>query len=247
MKMRKKPICVYCRVLPGVEDEHVFPDSWYPATTPTTVQRLTVPSCKPCNRKWKALEERIGPDMQMICSREVYGAVGVNAKQSRSWSVQHARDTEDARHRAGKALKILHTMAWPNAHPGAPVAQVRIGARARLASPARVIQPADLHALAEKFVRGLYYFETDGLTLPEIIIKAKIIPNALVRVVTPLKQDWARVINTFRQLPIATQLSPGLEYRRFFGAHDFQGWDFLLWGQFEIFAMSQPLILRAAR
>src|SRR6516164_1177736 len=44
--------CIHCRakLVSGTKD-HVFPDSWYPDSTPKSVQRWTVPSCARCNRE----------------------------------------------------------------------------------------------------------------------------------------------------------------------------------------------------
>src|SRR5882757_1903236 len=48
--------CVHCLRLKVSEDDHVFAFSWYPDTTPTTVQRWTAPSCPRCNRTFGELE-----------------------------------------------------------------------------------------------------------------------------------------------------------------------------------------------
>src|SRR4051812_38706332 len=54
---RSEVACAYCGSAPAVDDEHVFPRSWYPDTTPSTVKRVTVPACRSCNVRFKAIEE----------------------------------------------------------------------------------------------------------------------------------------------------------------------------------------------
>jgi hypothetical protein len=50
--------CVHClRVSKEVTDDHGFPSSWYPDTTPHTVQRWTAPSCEKCNHELGRLEK----------------------------------------------------------------------------------------------------------------------------------------------------------------------------------------------
>ena len=40
---------------------------------------------------------------------------------------------------------------------------------------------------------------------------------------------------------------PGLQYRRYYGVNNTQAWNFLIWDQFEMLSMMQPLIMVAAR
>ncbi len=52
--------CVHCRTeLTDITVDHVFPDRWFPDSTPLNIQRWTVPSCKKCNSDFGALEERL--------------------------------------------------------------------------------------------------------------------------------------------------------------------------------------------
>src|ERR1035437_6096748 len=59
-KMSKKSPkggCVHClRFTDDITRDHVFPDSWYPESTPATVQRWTVPCCQPCNKELGVVE-----------------------------------------------------------------------------------------------------------------------------------------------------------------------------------------------
>ena len=57
--LKKEPACcVHClRLIESPEGDHIFPSSWYPDSTPATVQRWTVPSCPECNRKLGQLEQ----------------------------------------------------------------------------------------------------------------------------------------------------------------------------------------------
>jgi hypothetical protein len=51
--------CVYCATADvEVEDEHVFPESWYPDDVPSD-RMLIVPSCTKCNRDYGRQEDRV--------------------------------------------------------------------------------------------------------------------------------------------------------------------------------------------
>jgi hypothetical protein len=50
--------CVHClRPSESITADHGFPDSWYPDTTPDSVQRWTAPSCPKCNGELGRLEK----------------------------------------------------------------------------------------------------------------------------------------------------------------------------------------------
>src|SRR5712664_2404712 len=52
--------CVHCFIeLNEKTKDHVFPTSWYPDTTPTQVQRWTVPSCARCNGTLGRIEREL--------------------------------------------------------------------------------------------------------------------------------------------------------------------------------------------
>ena len=50
--------CVHC--LKDAEErnsDHVFPESWYPDSTPPNVEKWQIPSCIPCNTDYGKLEQ----------------------------------------------------------------------------------------------------------------------------------------------------------------------------------------------
>ena len=50
--------CIHCREpLVKPTKDHVFPSSWYPDTTPSGLERWTVPSCARCNGESGRLEK----------------------------------------------------------------------------------------------------------------------------------------------------------------------------------------------
>ncbi len=58
VKAKRQKHCIHClRATDAPEADHVFPYSWYPDSTPPTVQRWTAPSCAGCNRKFGQLEK----------------------------------------------------------------------------------------------------------------------------------------------------------------------------------------------
>src|SRR5580698_10012057 len=73
--------CVHCRLkLQKKTKDHVFPDSWYPASTPGNVQRWTVPSCRQCNKDLGALENEVFVPLAMCIDPRKIAAAGISKR-----------------------------------------------------------------------------------------------------------------------------------------------------------------------
>ena len=52
--------CIHCRErMVKPTKDHVFPDSWYPMSTSSKVQRWTAPSCGRCNHEFGEMEKEL--------------------------------------------------------------------------------------------------------------------------------------------------------------------------------------------
>src|SRR5215831_14208690 len=85
-KRKSKPgRCVHClRMTDRTEDDHIFPDAWYPDSTPDTVQRWTAPACPKCNRKFGALENDLLIRLIMCVDPTKEAVAGLKAKAMRA-------------------------------------------------------------------------------------------------------------------------------------------------------------------
>src|SRR5262245_28735672 len=85
--------CVHCCGIATTKD-HVFPDSWYPESTPKTVQRWTVPSCKPCNRDLCKTEREVFVRLGLCVNPEKLAATGISKRVIRSMGIG-AKDIDE--------------------------------------------------------------------------------------------------------------------------------------------------------
>src|SRR5438876_6386703 len=82
---KKQRRCIHCLGRTEIlEADHVFPDSWYPDSTPSTVQRWTAPSCQECNRKLGQLEKDLLIRMVLCVDPKSEAAAGLATKVFRS-------------------------------------------------------------------------------------------------------------------------------------------------------------------
>ncbi len=229
-------VCVYCGATAKCEAEHVFPRSWYPSTTPSHVQRLTVPSCGPCNDRWQGIETEFARDLLFGIRPNEPEVAGVHQRLTKAWQAATGKTTRERRIRAGNALKMYRTMQWVAPVPGHPRATLRTpGGLYVRASPARRIEPQLRKALAEKFVRGLHYHETG-----EILSGVRVHRTFLVLDERLEDSDLAEVWTALQQLPINDSLGPGFWYRRHIqGERSF--WAFRIWGQITMVAVAEML------
>lgn len=88
MTPKERIRCVHCgRVLEKVTRDHVFPKSWYPASTPSEVRRWTVPSCAQCNNRLGNLERELFVRLALCVDPRKAEVSGLSAKAVRSMGV----------------------------------------------------------------------------------------------------------------------------------------------------------------
>jgi hypothetical protein len=156
----KMRLCVYClRMFPRAQmtDDHIIASSWYPDTTPSTVQRLTAPACRNCNNnKFAPIERYALVRLAMSIDPTVPGADGIHAKAMRSIDPAQAKTGKDRKHRAKQRDALMRDLV--PAHAGTKgvlpfsAKNLALGVRTGLS-----IDGKRLDAVVEKWTRGYYY------------------------------------------------------------------------------------------
>ncbi len=85
LSAKAQACCIHClNLTESPEADHVFPYSWYPDSTPPTIQRWTAPSCPECNRKFGQLEKDLLIRMVLCTDPRSEAAAGLITKVLRS-------------------------------------------------------------------------------------------------------------------------------------------------------------------
>ena len=157
-KKKTKPgRCVHCLRITGVtEDDHVFPDSWYPDSTPTTVQRWTAPSCPRCNREHGRLENDLFIRLSMCVDSKKMAAAGLAAKAMRAMGFDTEGLSEsEQRHREAVRQKIKSEIVSRESLAGKPGKIPGLGPPDDTESQWSIpLQFAAFAIIVEKTVRG---------------------------------------------------------------------------------------------
>src|SRR5271169_2434899 len=100
--------CVHClRLTDSVTADHVFPSSWYPDSTPESVQRWTVPCCSDCNRELGKLERDLLIRLVLCVNPKSEAASGLASRTLRSLGLDAEKLSErEKAHRAKLRDKI---------------------------------------------------------------------------------------------------------------------------------------------
>ncbi len=161
--------CVHClKVVQERNWDHVFPESWYPETTPPDIAKWKAPSCIRCNRDYGKIEQDLLIIFGLCLDPNHPDTKGIAKKALRSIKPEYGRDRKDRRARERKLEKTLRELTifqsipdhgiFPNFGPlQPPSTEGYIG----LPLPKHQIE-----RLAEKIVRGVAFVE-DGLYIDE--------------------------------------------------------------------------------
>ncbi len=157
--------CVHC--LKDVEErnfDHVFPESWYPDSTPPDLEKWQIPSCIPCNSDYGRLEQDFLLKIGLCLDPFDPASKSIVEKTLRSLKSSAARNPRDARHRLGKGRKILTEALQGGQIPDHGIFPGLGNRRANVnEEPVAVLVPAEsFQRITEKIVRGIYYIE-DGI------------------------------------------------------------------------------------
>lgn len=171
---RRPPLgrCTHC-LRDGVERnwDHVFPVGWYPATTPSNIEKWKVPSCVPCNSELGRLESRFISLIALTLDPIARDAAGISQKALRSLKPEFARDEEDAQARAARAKRVTGSIyrgpfAPENVYPTAGAAAAQ-----KATDPIPFLVPASLfERITEKIVRGITYVQTGKFIEPPLSV-----------------------------------------------------------------------------
>ncbi|MGA2143829.1 MAG: hypothetical protein ABSH49_02565 [Bryobacteraceae bacterium] len=158
--MNVKPVrCIHCLNPAGTpEADHVFPASWYPSSTPDTVQRWTAPSCPKCNRELGQLEKDLLIRLVLSTAPGSEAAAGLAARVFRSLGLDvDGLPEKEKAIRDGLRAKIRSEFIPPGEAAELPGKIPGLGPPDGRSMGALPIPWAGLSIIAEKIARGCEY------------------------------------------------------------------------------------------
>lgn len=196
--------CVHClREIEAITDDHLFPRSWYPTTTPQNLEKWKFPACGPCNREYGKLEEELRLLFAACLDPKAEAAAGIWARALDSINPAKARDPLDAMKRKSARNRFLKRVrdadpswandALPEIHPDRPKGGLAL-----------LVPAKETHKFIEKLVRGTIY-----LTERRYIEQNQEVTVSLLR-----SEDSQPIVTLLEQFGELYERGPGIRIRK---------------------------------
>lgn len=100
--------CIHClrEPLPRTWD-HVFPESWYPDTTGSDIEKWKIPACEPCNKEYGVREQDLMILIGLCIDPHAIESAGIVPKVLRSLNPELAKNEKDRGAREAKRTQVL--------------------------------------------------------------------------------------------------------------------------------------------
>ncbi len=159
-RARHEGRCVHClRIVAPITEDHLFPRSWYPETTPPNLAKWKFPACLECNRAYGRLEEQLRLLLAACTDPKGDSSAGIWRKAYDSISPHKARGPLDAIKRKSASKRFLQRLREVDS--SAPGQLPEIHTRRPRGDLALLVPADDLHRFIEKLIRGTIFL-TEG-------------------------------------------------------------------------------------
>jgi hypothetical protein len=219
--------CVHClQHFDRVTDDHLFPRSWYPASTPPDLEKWKFPACLECNREYGKLEERLRLKLAACLDQKDPASAGIWQSVLDSFNPERGRSPLDQHKRKMARQRFLRSLmpvkpgmlrhALPEIYPDRPIGTLALQVPGR-----------DVYRLGEKLVRG-----TIHLTERRYIEADQEITISLLK-----REDGAEILRLVEQFGELYERGPGIRIRKAVAQDGKMNALFVfdIWGQFRLY------------
>lgn len=154
--------CVHCLRHPVQRNwDHVFPESWYPDTTPKNLAKWQIPSCLCCNKELGTIESDFFVRVGLCLDPNDPASRSIVQKALRAMNPKYAKSPSDKRARTALGKRITSELLQGHQIPSHgiyPALGERWG-RPPGSGIALSIPAESFRRITEKVVRGITYLE----------------------------------------------------------------------------------------
>jgi hypothetical protein len=227
--------CVYClNSLDGLTSDHVFPQSWYPGTTPPDMEKWQAPACRKCNSKMGKIENRLLIKIGLCVPPFERQSLGIAQKAMRSLKPEYGRDEHDAELREKLRRTIIEKAVDPNTMPLASILP-KFGFHSGV-DPSKelgvLVSAPDLEAIGEKLIRGTTW----------VLDRVYIDTDHNIHIIFPRNPTAGLFFEDLRRFGTLYSLGPGLTVVRAAADGDCQSGIYLIeiWGRLHMYGCVAP-------
>jgi hypothetical protein len=227
--------CVHClKHFNKLTADHVFPESWYPETTPLDIEKWKIPSCLKCNHEYGKLEEDLLWRLGLSVDPKDQKSLGITDKVLRSTNPKYAKNERDRLMRAAKLASIVKQLKVSNSVPQKGLLP-NFGPQANLHYNGYVAIPIseeNIVKLGQKIVRGITYIYNNALITEDYSINVYVIEDYKA-------QEVLKTIETFG---VVQDRGPGIVVKYALTSEGGLSslWYIEIWGRFKLYAVVIP-------
>jgi len=225
--------CIHCLgYFEELTDDHIFPKSWYPDSTPENTEKWVAPACFECNNRLGKIEEEAYKKFALSVSKNDIAASGVSEKVTRLYNPSLAKNEKDKRRKEANIRKIIPDLLYTDKMPKAIMKNC--GPKKDESSklylvyvPFQLINP-----FAEKLIRGLEFKFRNKLVDPNIRrTQITYVPEEVNNVASAEMQELNDILN---RDGIKVDRGPGFVVRHAIDKYDTSLYHITIWGKIEI-------------
>lgn len=99
--------CIHClKYFENLTRDHIFPESWYPDSTPQNQEKWVAPACLNCNNKLGRIEEDVYKKIAPTMSYKDVASAGISEKAMRLYNPFYAKNESDRRRKLANLKNI---------------------------------------------------------------------------------------------------------------------------------------------
>ena len=226
--------CVHCPAAADTED-HWFPRSWYPSSTPANLEKWAFPSCSTCNGELGTIEDRLRHRFVLALDPEAIAAQSLVESALRSMNPAHGKSDRDRHARAARRAALERHMFPGNQFPASsmlpglgPNRDMPLSQQA-----ATGVLAADLERFIAKLVRGLTYLQLSQYLEPTHFAAMYLQQPDAARPLVAYLDEHA----------VAVDRGPGIRARVAREAREplTAAYEFVIWERLVVYALSLPV------
>jgi len=225
--------CVHClKYFEELTEDHIFPKSWYPDSTPQNIEKWVVPACFECNNKLGRIEEEVYKKIAPTMSYKDIASVSIPEKAIRLYNPSLAKDEEGKRCKEANIRKIIPDLLYTDEMPKAIMKNC--GPKEGESGKLYLVHVSFvlLNPFAEKVIRGLEFKFRNKLIDPNIREIKIIHPSVEIDNIAPTEmQELNNILNTNG---IKIDRGPGFIVRHVIDKYDTSLYHITIWGKIEI-------------
>jgi hypothetical protein len=225
--------CIHClKDFDSLNWDHVFPQAWYPDSTPNGLEKWKIPTCYKCNKEYGVIEKDLLVRIGICLDIDDPDTSSIAQKALNSVNPDRAKNSKDRKARKALKRKITSNLIDPSVVPKESI-YPEFGPEKAVEQTAGITLPKiGLERLAEKIVRGISYIEDGLLIRPPYEVSVYIMHDISAFPIIQLLRDHGTI----------HEREPGIEVVRAVLPEDSSIglFSITIWKKFKIYAFVGP-------